>query len=109
MEHTASRRRAFEELQEVSKNTVVSQDIQAALMLRSSGLSHPQQAAVLGRHWATSTSSTASRTLFRIQYPNIRLQAPRQDRRHSAYAGEDYEDEEGAKNQDEEYDEEHDE
>ncbi|CAK0814360.1 unnamed protein product, partial [Prorocentrum cordatum] len=81
------RRKEFAELQEVSASTTISEDIQAALILRFCGISMKEQAAVLASN-KNEYKLAGIECALRAQYPAVhRHQDRRADRRErSAYA-----------------------
>ncbi|CAK0854593.1 unnamed protein product [Prorocentrum cordatum] len=85
--YVTRRRKEFAELQEVSASTTISEDIQAALILRFCGISMKEQAAVLASN-KNEYKLAGIEYALRAQYPAVhRHQDRRADRRErSAYA-----------------------
>ncbi|CAK0887813.1 unnamed protein product [Prorocentrum cordatum] len=85
--YVTRRRKEFAELQEVSATTTISEDIQAALILRFCGISMKEQAAVLASN-KNEYKLAGIEYALRAQYPAVhRQQDRRADRRErSAYA-----------------------
>ncbi|CAK0863333.1 unnamed protein product, partial [Prorocentrum cordatum] len=85
--YVTRRRKEFAELQEVSATTTISEDIQAALILRFCGISMKEQAAVLASN-KNEYKLAGIEYALRAQYPAVhRHQDRRADRRErSAYA-----------------------
>eukprot|EP00974_Lingulodinium_polyedra_P105857 10247309-Lingulodinium_polyedra.AAC.1 len=70
-DYTVRRRREFQDLREVSEETQVSEDIQAAFVLRFSGLSKREQSGVLASNSNKFTFEGIECGL-RVQYADVR-------------------------------------
>ena len=85
--YVTRRRKEFQELKEIGTETQISEDIQAALILRFSGVSLKEQAAVLASNKNEYTLAGIEYAL-RAQYPGVHRQSERSShgRRAQSYA-----------------------